>query len=278
LTSASGGLLSRLMVSPRADRRLAGVVLVLAAAVLALAGAAWTKSGAADRASRVIKGTNGNDLLRGGTGGDILEGLGGNDRLYGRGGADRLYGGAGNDRLYGRRGADRLYGGAGNDRLFGGAGDDKLAGGPGVDRLSCGSGRDVVYTNSSGVVSRDCEIVHRGATPAPGLATGSYRGETVSFQLSADAKTISNLKLDFRGQCSPGGGSTQIQSANSGPWPVNPDRTFTIEELESDGDSMKLGGRFEDGGVAQGTFQLHATIADVVCDTGSVSWSAKLSK
>jgi hypothetical protein len=260
LTSASGGLLSKLMVSPLADRRLAGVVLVLAAAVLALAGAAWTRSGAADRASRVIKGTNGNDLLRGGKGGDILEGLGGNDRLYGR------------------RGADRLYGGAGNDRLFGGAGDDKLAGGPGVDRLSCGSGRDIVYTNSSGAVSRDCEIVHRGATPGPGLATGTYRGETVSFQLSADAKTISNLKLDFRGQCSPGGGSTQIQTANSGPWPVNPDRTFTIEELKPDGDSMKLGGRFEDGGLAQGTFQLHATIADVVCDTGSVSWSAKLSK
>jgi hypothetical protein len=248
------------MVCPRADRRLAGVVLVLAAAVLALAGAAWTKSSAGDRASRLVKGTNGNDLLRGGTGGDILEGMGGNDRLYGR------------------RGADRLYGAVGNDRLFGGSGADKLAGGPGVDRFSCGSGRDIVYTNSSGIVSRDCEIVHRGATPAPGLATGTYRGETVSFQLSADAKTISNLTLDFRGQCSPGGGSTQIQTANSGPWPVKSDRTFTIEELKSDGDSMKLGGRFEDGGVAQGTFELHATIADVACDTGSVNWSAQLSK
>jgi hypothetical protein len=248
------------MVRPRADRRLAGVVLVLAAAVLALAGAAWTKSSAGDRASRLVKGTNGNDLLRGGTGGDILEGMGGNDRLYGR------------------RGADRLYGAVGNDRLFGGSGADKLAGGPGIDRFSCGSGRDIVYTNSSGIVSRDCEIVHRGATPAPGLATGTYRGETVSFQLSADAKTISNLKLDFRGQCSPGGGSTQIQTANSGPWPVKSDRTFTIEELKSDGDSMKLGGRFEDGGVAQGTFELHATIADVACDTGSVSWRAQLNK
>jgi len=248
------------MVSRRADRRLAGVVLVLAAAVLALAGAAWTKSGAAERASHLVKGTNGNDLLRGGAGGDILEGLGGNDRLYGR------------------RGADRLYGGAGNDRLSGGPGDDKLAGGPGVDRFSCGSGRDIVYTNSSGIVSRDCEIVHRGATPAPGLTTGTYRGEKVSFQLSADAKTISNLKLDFRGQCFPGGGGTQIQTANTGPWPVKPDRTFTIEELKPDGDSMKLGGRFEDGGVAQGTFELHATIADVACDTGNVSWNAQLSK
>jgi Ca2+-binding RTX toxin-like protein len=248
------------MVSPRADWRLAGVVLVLAAAVLALAGAAWTKSGVADGASRLVKGTNGNDLLRGGRRGDILEGLGGNDRLYGR------------------RGADRLYGGAGNDRLLGGAGDDKLAGGPGVDCLNGGSGRDIVYTNSAGVVSRDCETVHRRATPSPGLATGSYRGQTVSFQLSADAKTISNLKLDFRGQCFGGGGSTRIQTANSGPWPVNSDRTFTIEELESDGDSMKLGGRFENGGFAQGTFELHATIADVACDTGSVSWRAQLNK
>jgi hypothetical protein len=248
------------MVSLRADRRLAGVVLVLAAAVLALAGAAWTKPATVDTASRLVKGTNGNDVLQGGPGGDILEGLGGNDRLYGRGGADRL------------------YGGAGNDRLFGGAGNDILAGGPGVDHFSCGSGRDIVYTNSAGVVSRDCEIVHRGATPAPGLATGSYHGDMVSFRLSADALTISDLKLDFRGQCSPVGGNTQIQIANSGPWPVKPDRTFTIEDLTSAGDSTKLSGRFEDGGIASGTFDLHATIADVACDTGSVSWSAQLSK
>jgi hemolysin type calcium-binding protein len=248
------------MVSPRADRRLAGVVLVLAAAVLALAGAAWTRSETADNASRLIKGTSGSDLLRGGMRGDILEGLGGNDRLYGRGGPDRL------------------YGGAGNDRLFGGPGDDKLAGGPGVDRFSCGRGRDIVYTSKAGGVSRDCEIVHRGAIPAPGLATGSYRGKAVSFQLSADAKRISNLRLDFRGQCSPSGGSTRIQIANSGPWPVNADRTFTIEELSSGGDRTKLSGRLEDGGIAKGTFELQATIAGVACDTGSVSWSAQISK
>src|SRR6476661_1062277 len=126
------------MVSPRADRRLAGVASVLAAAVLALAGGARTQP---LRADAVVKGTNGSDVLRGGPGSDILEGLGGNDRLFGRGGADRLYGG------------------------------------PGADRFSCGSGRDAVYTNAAGGVSRDCEIVHRTATPAPGLLSGTYRGD-----------------------------------------------------------------------------------------------------
>jgi Ca2+-binding RTX toxin-like protein len=239
------------MVSSHADRRLAGVVLVLAAAVLALAGAAWTRPGVADRESRLVKGTNGNDLLQGGAGGDTLEGLGGNDRLYGR------------------RGADRLYGGPGNDRLFGGPGDDKLAGGPGADRFSCGSGRDIVYTNRSSGVSRDCEIVHRTATPALGLATGNYRGDTVSFELAGDAKTISNLKIAFTGQCPPGTG-TQIQIADSGPFAVHADRTFAIDEQETNGDTVKLNGAIQNGGVAEGTFELHTS----ACDTGSVNWSA----
>jgi len=245
-------VLSTLMVSSHADRRLAGVVLVLAAAVLALAGAAWTRPGVADRAAHLVKGTNGNDLLQGGAGGDTLEGLGGNDRLYGR------------------RGADRLYGGAGNDRLFGGPGDDMLAGGPGADRFSCGKGRDVVYTNPAGGVSRDCEIVHRTATPAPGLATGSYRGDTVSFRLAGDAKTISNLKIDFKGQC-PAGTDTQIQIADSGPFAVQTDMTFAIDEPKTNGDTVKLKGAIQSGGVAAGTFELHTS----ACDTGSVNWSAQ---
>jgi len=240
------------MVSSRADRRLAGVVLVLAAAVLALAAAAWTKPDAAQQASRLVKGTEGNDVLHGGRGGDSLEGLGGNDRLYGR------------------HGADRLYGGAGNDRLFGGPGDDKLAGGPGSDRFSCGRGRDTVYTTPTGGVSRDCEIVHRAATPAPGVVGGSYRGDTVSFRLANDAKTVSSLKIEFKGPCPPGT-SAHIQFADSGPFAVQADRSFAIDEQESNGDTVKLSGTIENGGVANGTFELHTD----TCTTGSVSWTAR---
>jgi len=239
----------------RADGRLAGVVLALAAAVLALAGSASTATARQSHTLGVIKGTNGNDLLRGGNGADTLEGLGGNDRLYGRGGNDRL------------------YGGGGNDRLFGGPGDDKLAGGPGKDRFSCGRGRDVVYTTAAGEVSRDCEIVHRSAPPGPGLATGIYRGSSISFRLAGDAKTISALQLDFKGHC--GGGDTQIQIANSGPWSVNSDHSFQVSETESDGDTVTLDGHFENGGVASGTFQLHATILGSTCDTGVVAWTAR---
>lgn len=242
------------MAEPRADGLPAGVVLALAAAVLALAGSASTATAGHSHALRLVKGTNGNDVLRGGNGADVLEGLGGDDRLYGGGGNDRL------------------YGSGGNDRLFGGPGDDKLAGGPGNDRFSCGRGRDVVYTTASGGVSRDCEIVHRSAPPAAGLLTGSYRGSSVSFRLAADAKTVSALQLDFRGQC--GGGSTQIQIATSGPWAVNADHSFEISETESDGDTVKLDGHFANGGIATGTFELHATIVDSTCDTGVVAWTA----
>ncbi|OLE01083.1 MAG: hypothetical protein AUG91_02575 [Actinobacteria bacterium 13_1_20CM_4_69_9] len=236
------------MVSSRADRRLAGVVLVLAATTLALAGSARTGLSG----GRVIKGTNGGDLLRGGPRADIVEGLDGNDRLYGRGGDDRL------------------YGGGGDDRLFGGRGDDKLAGGPGVDRFSCGRGRDIVYTSASGQVSRDCEIVHRSAAPTAGLATGPYRGDAVSFVLAGDARSLSSLKIDFKGNC-PAGTAARIQFAQSGPFAVQAQGTFAVDDQESNGDSVKVSGTIRSGGVANGTFALHT--AD--CDTGNVSWTAR---
>jgi hypothetical protein len=232
------------MVSPRADRRLAGVASVLAAAVLALAGAARTQT---LNVAALVKGTNGSDVLRGGPRGDILEGLGGNDRLYGR------------------AGPDRLYGGDGDDRLFGGPGADKLAGGPGADRFSCGRGRDVVYTTTAGGVSRDCEIVHRTATPAPGLLGGTYRGDSVGFQFAAPARTVSHLSIDFNGQC-PAGTAARIQIARSGPFPVQPDGTFAVDEQE-----VHIKGTIQNGGVSGGTFELQTGS----CDTGTVAWTAK---
>lgn len=244
------------MVSPRADRRLAGVASVLAAAVLALAGAARTQPALPDRVGALLRGTNGNDVLRGGPRADILEGLGGNDRLYGG------------------PGDDRLYGGAGNDLLFGGPGNDLLVGGPGVDHFSCGSGRDVVYTNAASSVSRDCEIVHRArsTTPAPGLVTGDYKGDAVSFHFDAGAKSITNLKIDFSGQCS--GASTRIQIADSGPFGVQADGTFAIVVQKSNGDTTKVNGAVQSGGTAKGTFELHTSLGGATCDTGSVGWTA----
>jgi RTX calcium-binding nonapeptide repeat (4 copies) len=240
------------MVSSRADRRLAGVALALAAAMLALAGAAWPQSHGTTRTARIVKGTEGRDVLRGGGRADILEGLGGNDSLYGR------------------PGDDRLYGGAGNDRLFGGPGDDKLAGGPGADRFSCGRGRDVVYTSSAGRVSRDCEIVHRTkGGPPVGLVGGAYRGDVVGFQLASDLKTLSSLTVDFQGQC-PSGTSTRIQLAESGPFGVQPGNTFAVDEQGGDGVTLKLRGAIHTGGVANGTFELQSG----ACDTGNVSWTA----
>src|SRR5207302_8900237 len=139
-----------------AGRRLASVLLVLAAAVLALAGSAWSKSHAPERDSRTLRGTGGNDVLRGGAQNDILEGLAGNDSLYGGGGADRL------------------YGSGGNDLLSGGAGDDMLAGGPGRDRFSCGSGHGADYASRSTTVAREVEAVRRGSAASPSAcgATG----------------------------------------------------------------------------------------------------------
>lgn len=244
------------MVRPRSELRLAGVVLVLAAALLALARAASPKPSASACAGRLIVGTNGNDVLRGGPCNDILEGLGGNDRLYG---------GPGND---------RLYGGPGNDLLVGGPGNDRIVTGPGRDRVVCGAGYDIVYANPEAKVSRDCEVVHRWKTSSPGVSieSGSYSGDGVSFDFSTPAHAISNVKIDFTGSC--GGSNTHIEFDDSGPFAVQPGGTFAVDGQES-GTTLKLNGALAPGGVATGTYDLQLMVAGVNCDTGNIDWRAQ---
>ncbi|MGE0642376.1 MAG: tandem-95 repeat protein [Nitrospira sp.] len=83
-------------------------------------------------------------VLRGGTGGDLLVGGLSNDRLEGGNGEDILVGNKGNDRLLGGNGKDLLIGGLGNDKLEGNDGSDALLGGPGRDQLYGGKGNDVL--------------------------------------------------------------------------------------------------------------------------------------
>lgn len=237
---------------------------MFAAAVLALAATAWAlQDSAGSQRGRIVKGTNRADSLTGTRRNDILEGLGGADRLRGL------------------RGQDRLYASAGNDRLFGGRGADKLMGGPGADVIRCGPGKDVVYADNADKVAKDCEIVHgRPATvPPSGLtAAGLYRGNNVTFRVQPDGRTIVSLKVDFSGTCPPSGASSQISIADSGPWSIQSNRTFTIEESGSSS-HLKLNGGFS-GEAASGSFQLQTTddAGATKCDTGSLGWSAKLQK
>jgi Ca2+-binding RTX toxin-like protein len=248
----------------RSHRRLAGVAFAFAIAVLALAATAWALQGSSDsQGARVIKGTNGKDTLTGTRRNDTLEGLGGADRLRGL------------------RGQDRLYAGAGNDRLWGGPGADKLSGGPGRDVIRCGPGKDVVYADGADRVAKDCEVVHGRPlqTPPNGLAApGLYGGGNVTFRVQPDGRTIANLKVEYSGTCPSSGASSQISVADSGPWGIQPDHTFAIDE--SGGSShLKLNGGFS-GEAASGSFQLQTMdgAGATKCDTGSLGWSAKLQK
>ena len=245
-------------------KRVAGVAFALAAAVLALAVAAWARSSGGSHRDAVVKGTNGPDVLTGTRRGDILEGLGGADRLYGLGGADRL------------------YAAAGNDRLSGGAGADKLSGGPGADVIRCGRGRDVVYADNADRVAKDCEVVHRRSQPpSGGLARpGAYGGGAISFLVQADGRTIVNLRIDYIGNCPPLG-SSHISVANSGPWPIQPNRTFAVDDKDVDSLHLILTGAFAVDS-ASGSFDLHTTVEvggnHLECDTGNVSWTASVSR
>ncbi|HXY84568.1 MAG TPA: hypothetical protein VEH52_03720 [Gaiellaceae bacterium] len=251
----------------RSISRPAGVVLAVALAValavLALAGAAWTRTILGTHRSDVIRGTNGPDVIRGGPGNDILMGLGGNDVL--RGGS----------------GADRLYGGAGDDRLYGGPGNDVIAGGPGADRIDCGPGKDVVYADSSDAVAKNCEIVHRAAStsPPPSGAAGTYTGGPIGFLVSTDGKSVANLHIDYAGPCPPLG-DTHFTIDESGPWPLQSNGTFAVNDT-SNGATVVVQGSLDGNGNAAGTFDIHTDVdvqgAHVECDTGTVSWTAKKS-
>ncbi|HEX6663553.1 MAG TPA: hypothetical protein VF025_07745 [Gaiellaceae bacterium] len=245
------------MVRLRSRKRSAGVAFAFAAAVLALAVGAWARPDGTSQAAATLRGTAKPDVLRGTGGNDILEGLDG---------ADRLYGGAGQD---------RLYGGAGNDFLAGGPGDDVLSGGPGADVFRCGSGRDVVYADASDSVAKDCEVVHRGPAPLPAGALarpGAYRGGNVRFQVQGDGRTIAGLRVDWAGDCPPLGRS-QISVADSGPWAIDQNHAFAIDEGDSDPTHLALTGAFA-GDAASGTFDIHLKTAGGECDTGAIPWSA----
>jgi Ca2+-binding RTX toxin-like protein len=94
---------------------------------------------------KVIKGTEGNDVIVGGSAGQTIDGRGGNDVICAGRGDSSVRGGAGNDKILGGKGNDRLNGGAGRDLVLGGGGDDVLHGGSGKDRLGGGGGDDLIY-------------------------------------------------------------------------------------------------------------------------------------
>jgi Ca2+-binding RTX toxin-like protein len=77
------------------------------------------------------------DLLNGGDGNDIIYGQGGHDTINGEGDIDKIYGGAGNDILDGGAGKDQSFGGAGNDTFRMTAGDffDDVYGGSETDLI-----------------------------------------------------------------------------------------------------------------------------------------------
>jgi len=82
---------------------------------------------------RLIRGTDGPDIICGSPFNDIIKGKGGNDVIFGNGGDDNLKGNDGNDTIYGGEGDDTIRGGAGDDTLIGDNGNDTIRGQLGFD-------------------------------------------------------------------------------------------------------------------------------------------------
>ena len=105
-----------------------------------------------------IVGGSGADRLRGDGDDNILEGRGGDDLIRGRRGADIPIGGRGDDDVAGGSGDDVVWGNSGRDGLSGGSGDDLLISRDGqAEDVACGRGDDVVRSNPTDRLRRDCE-------------------------------------------------------------------------------------------------------------------------
>ena len=98
--------------------------------------------------AKIIKGSNGRNVMTDTEGNDLLYGYGGNDDMIADWGNDTLYGGTGNDTLDSGFGRDVLYGESGNDVLVALEGNDKLNGGIGNDRLEGWEGNDTMAGGS----------------------------------------------------------------------------------------------------------------------------------
>ena len=102
------------------------------------------------------------------------------------------------------------------------------------------------------MTARSCTAVR---PPTPSLSGGTYRGDSVSFRLAVDLKTISHLEIDLNGQC-PAGTTTRIQLRDQVQFGVQADKTFSLDEQEANGDKVKLSGAIQNGGQAARTFML----------------------
>ena len=228
-------------------------------------------------------------------GAGTISGTRGNDTVRGTAKADRLYGLAGNDRLSGLAGADYLNGGPGND---------VLTGGPGRDRYVCGPGKDTVLGGATDIrPGADCEIVkgspppsrlrllrrrlhprHRHLPrPPPTARAGHYTGTTsqgkpITFDVSTDGKTVSNLSFGYDLNCTEVQGFTVTDSLNGiGPFSVNTDLTFAGSPSEADATgkvTLTLNGQLSASAGANGTLILAVELYNIPnvgtlhCSTG----------
>lgn len=142
-------------------------------------GTVWTLE---DIKTRLMGGTEGNDILYGFATPDSISGNGGDDLLFGLAGADTLLGGAGNDTLDGGDGDDFIDGGAGNDTLKGGAEQNLYL-------LDTGSGQDNVIRNPfDGLAATDIVLVPE----AIGLDNVEFirEGADVLFRIKGSTDSI----------------------------------------------------------------------------------------
>ncbi|WAG12993.1 hypothetical protein NRZ32_07645 [Aeromonas dhakensis] len=108
-------------------------------------GTVWLAQQLNQRASGIVTGTAGADLLEGSAASNLLDGGAGNDTLRGGHGKDTLKGGAGDDLLISGSGSVTvLEGGRGNDTLQGRGEQD-------IYLFNLGDGKDLVINNSLGV-------------------------------------------------------------------------------------------------------------------------------
>ncbi|MBC7815710.1 MAG: hypothetical protein IAG10_02295 [Planctomycetaceae bacterium] len=252
-------------------------------------------------AAVLMTGDNGNDLLdasallfkvslQGNVGADTLKGGSGNDDLNGNSEDDSIDGGAGTDSIQGGAGNDVLVGGAGNDTILGQGGNDTVTGGLGNDSLDGGTGTGDLLLESA-----DASLTLTNAQLL-GVDTDTLTGfETANLTGGAGNNTLTVTAFSGPVTLNGAGGDDTLLGATAfvnvlngndgndslkgGSFKDTLSGGIGNDSLLGMGDSDKLYG--EDGndtllgGTGNDTLDGGAGTADLVVDSGNVSFTLK---
>jgi Calx-beta domain-containing protein/hemolysin type calcium-binding protein len=132
----------------------------------------------------------------------------------------------------------------------------------------------IAKASATGTITND-----DSAPPKPGHYAGTMPSGQVSFDVSADSTSLSNIDFTFFAACQPPA-ILKNEITAAGPFSIAPDGSFDASG-GGDGITVTFNGHWQgDGSSVTGNIQIHQSVDDggthYECDTGNQTWSASV--